>query len=146
MSRRIKKNKIGRKKKKSYKKNPRSNHYTGVYGGICYASSLELAFIMKCIENNISIKKFDLQPIEYELDNKQRLYYPDFIINENQIVEIKHFGFIYEKKKDEIEAKRKYLEFWCIQNKPYSPLFITNKDIDVKWITKAKRYARKHKK
>lgn len=70
----------------------------GVYNNIFYQSALELSYILWCEENNIKIKRYDMDPIEYfDENNIKRLYYPDFIINSDTIVEIKGFGLYYNK-------------------------------------------------
>jgi hypothetical protein len=70
----------------------------GLYENIHYDSALELSFIIWCIRNNIGIRRYDKTPIEYwDEDGVHRKYYPDFIINENDIVEIKGSGLWYRK-------------------------------------------------
>ncbi len=61
----------------------------GKFDGIYFQGTWELKYIIDCIENNISIKRFDLEPIYYEFEDKPHHYFPDFIINENEIIEIK---------------------------------------------------------
>lgn len=75
------------------------------------------------------------------LRGKERLYYPDFIVDGSEITEVKGLGFIYEKKKNEIEAKRKALEYFCCANKQYQAKFVTNQDIEEEYKKKAKRMA-----
>lgn len=87
--------------------------------------------------------KCELDPIPYELDGKSRLYYPDFIVDGREITEIKGLGFIYEKHKDEIETKRKALEYFCCSNKQYQAKFVTDQDIEEEFKKKAKRMANK---
>ena len=52
---------------------------------------------MWCDDNHIPIKRYDLEPIEY-LDEvgKSRKYFPDFIINDSTIIEIKGYGLYYK--------------------------------------------------
>lgn len=70
----------------------------GSYKNIYYDSALELSFIIYCEENSIKIKRYDIDPIPYVDENGQeRKYFPDFIINDNTIVEIKGFGLWYKK-------------------------------------------------
>ena len=72
----------------------------GAYNNIPYDSALELSFILHCEENNIPIKRYDLDPIKYKHENKERYYYPDFIINNNEVIEIKGTGLYYYKNYD----------------------------------------------
>lgn len=70
----------------------------GEYKNIYYDSALELSFILWCKENNIQIKRYDLDPVKYFDENDiERSYYPDFIINTNEIVEIKGSGLWHRK-------------------------------------------------
>lgn len=70
----------------------------GEYNKIYYDSALELSFILWCEKNNIKIRRYDRNPIKYiDENNISRNYYPDFIINENDIVEIKGSGLWYKK-------------------------------------------------
>ena len=61
----------------------------GYFDNIYFQGTWELKFIIDCIENNIPIKRYDLEPIYYEYEGKPHHYFPDFIINENKIIEIK---------------------------------------------------------
>lgn len=82
--------------KKMLKKSIGSGGLKGVYNDIYYDSALELSFIMWCNQNLILIKRFDLEPILYKDENGiSRLYYPDFIINNDTIIEIKGLGLYY---------------------------------------------------
>ena len=76
------------------------NYKRGYYKNIWCDSSWELAFIVYCLEHNISIRR-NYSYKEYEFENKIYKFYPDFIINENELVEIK--GFITPKNKAKIE-------------------------------------------
>lgn len=101
---------------------------------------------MQCEASKKTIVKCELEPIAYEVNGKSRLYYPDFLVEGREITEIKHLGFIYEKKKDEIKAKQKALEYFCCENKKYVAKFVTNEDIEDQFKLKAKRLARKFEK
>lgn len=64
-------------------------HYKyGRYNGIRCDSSWELAFLVYCLENNISIKR-NSEKFPYYYNNEKHYFYPDFIINNNEFVEIK---------------------------------------------------------
>ena len=62
----------------------------GYYYGIYFESGYELSFIHCCIKNNIMIKRSDLK-IPYRYKGKTLYYYPDFIINDDVVVEVKGF-------------------------------------------------------
>lgn len=80
----------------------------GYYKNIYYDSALELSYIIWCEDNNIPIRRYDLDPIPYyDFDKKIRLYFPDFIIYEDQIVEIKGRGLYFGKNKNRNLAKTK---------------------------------------
>jgi hypothetical protein len=91
----------------------------GEYKNIPYHSALELSFILWCGSNNIPIKRYDIDPIEYLDENKdKRKYYPDFIINDDTIVEIKGKGMWYQKNYErticKIQEAKKQLKNYCI--------------------------------
>lgn len=70
----------------------------GSYKGIFYQSALELSYILWCEEQKIPIKRYNLDPIQYlDENNISRLYYPDFIVHNDTIVEIKGYGLYYHK-------------------------------------------------
>jgi hypothetical protein len=128
------------KKEKKDKHKKKQKHYSGIYNDVEYFSCLELAVILYCEAMNFSIKNCSVGPIEYfdSKKNKIRKYHPDFIINDFLIVEVKWLGFIYEKKKDEILAKKESLEKFC-EKFNYGCLFVTNNLVKRKFIDRAKR-------
>jgi hypothetical protein len=66
------------------------NQKTGYYNNIFYNSILELSFLIECDKRLIPVKRYDLPPIDYkDFNNKNRKYFPDFIIYGKIIVEIK---------------------------------------------------------
>jgi hypothetical protein len=70
----------------------------GCYNNICYDSLYELSYILWCRYYNVPIKRYDGSGIEYlDEDNTLRKYYPDFMINDSTIVEIKGLGLFYNK-------------------------------------------------
>lgn len=88
----------------------------GLYNNIRYESALELSFILWCENEQIPIKRYDLQAIEYFDKDKTRFYIPDFIIYTDEIVEIKGSGLYYNKNYErnllKIEAaKKKFLKY-----------------------------------
>lgn len=87
------------------------------------------------------IRNCDLGPIAYFNPQTKdvRKYYPDFIVNDFLIIEIKWIGFVYKMHKDEIRAKRKALEAYCEADGRYATLFVTNNMIKKKFVTLAKQ-------
>jgi len=79
----------------------------GIYKNIIYDSALELSYILWCIDKGIDIKRYDKDPIIYVYENKNRLYFPDFIINNLSIVEIKGKGLYFKKNYKRNKAKHK---------------------------------------
>lgn len=72
------------------KKVEKSNAYCwGYYSGIFYQSLCELAFILWCEDQNIEVKRYDKEHIEYLYEGVIRSYIPDFIIDSKTIVEVK---------------------------------------------------------
>ena len=66
---------------KSYKR--------GYYKGIWCDSSWELAYLLYCFDNNISVERNN-KYFEYEFEGKIYKFYPDFIVD-GKLVEIKGF-------------------------------------------------------
>lgn len=69
----------------------KSGYYKGIYCGSTY----ELCWVIYNIDNNISFQRFPGY-----IANEQIKYYPDFLLNEKQIVEIKGY-----ENKDKVQAK-----------------------------------------
>lgn len=102
----------------------------GIYNNIQYESCLELSYILWCLSNNISIIRFNLSPIEYLDENsKIRVYLPDFIINNNTIVEIKGLGMYYQKNIERIPLKFNALKKWCEDNSFSCIMLLSSDDI-----------------
>lgn len=72
--------------------------FMGYYKGIHCDSSWELAYLIYCLEHNIPIKRCNIR-FNYEYNGEQHIYTPDFIINENTLIEIKGFKDIRWKEK-----------------------------------------------
>lgn len=103
----------------------------GYYKGIRCDSSWELAFVVYCIENNIPIIR-NTHRYKYEINGVKHNFIPDFIVNGNEIIEIKgmqdiaweikqaNFPFIKFIMKDEIKFYINYViskygkEYWNI--------------------------------
>lgn len=82
--------------------NPETTHKSykrGYYKGIWCDSSWELAYLLYCFDNNISVERNN-KYFEYEFEGKIYKFYPDFIVDGN-LVEIK--GFYTPKNKVKLE-------------------------------------------
>lgn len=119
----------------------------GIYNNIRYESALELSYILYCIDNNILIKRYDLSPIPYiDENNKQRLYIPDFIIDNNTIVEIKGYGLYYTKNFERNNIKFDTLKKWGIQNNFNIRLLLSTDKILKQNYNKARKLHHENKK
>ena len=78
-----------------YHPNSIKKHHHGTYKGIHCDSSWELAYLVWCLEHDISIKRCE-EIRYYKLNKKTLKYFPDFIVD-NQIIEIK--GYFDEKSR-----------------------------------------------
>lgn len=87
--------------------------YFGIYRGNHYSSLVELSFLLWCEERKVSVKNYDLPGIPYFWKNKWRKYYPDYIITNDTIVEVKGKGRWYTQEKEMIEKKFSVLTEWC---------------------------------
>lgn len=58
----------------------RFNYKYGTYKGYECDSSWELAFVMYCLDHNIKIERCK-EFFRYTIDNKEHLYFPDFIVD-----------------------------------------------------------------
>lgn len=67
----------------------KSNVSIGYFNGIFFQGTWELKYIIDCYENNIPIKRYNLEPFLYYYEDKPHHYFPDFIINNTEIIEIK---------------------------------------------------------
>ena len=94
------------------------HHQSGLY----YRGSYEKHFIDYCLNKNIKIQNFK-GSIDYYFDDKNRKYFPDFLIKEtNTVIEIKS-SYTYECEKEQNEAKK-----IATINSGYNFKFIINKD------------------
>ena len=91
--------KIIQAKNGGYKKHSRKGN-AGYYKGIYCDSTYELIFLIYCLDHNILIKR-NKKYFLYNYNNKVHKYYPDFIINNRMLIEIKNFY------SDIVEAKLK---------------------------------------
>ena len=88
-----------------------------------YDSLYELDFIHYCANNSIELKR--MSTVRYELDDKKRIYYPDFYLPKyNLICEVKS-TYTYNYNTEMNEAKKKA----CIDS-GYNFIFIIDKKLD----------------
>lgn len=69
--------------------------YKGWYKKYWCDSQWELAFLIYCLDHDITIQRCE-EAFEYQYNNEIHLYHPDFIINNEEYIEIKG----YQSKKD----------------------------------------------
>lgn len=81
--------KIINSKNGGYKKHSRKGN-AGYYKGFYCDSTYELIFLIYCLDHNIKIER-NKQYFLYKHENKIHKYYPDFLINNNILIEIKNF-------------------------------------------------------
>ena len=83
-------------------------HIETKWGSIRFESLLELNYIINAINDPYiyNLKRWNKKGIKYIsiLDNNEHKYYPDFIINNERILEIKS-NFIIDKHRDNLNAK-----------------------------------------
>lgn len=139
-----------------YAKNAKSRkHYK--YNDVYFDSSWELAFWVYCLDNNIKIEREPLKIKYIDENNKQHYYYPDFRINNLQIIEIKGDqyldidGKLLDKSKQKC-IEENNIEIWNYNKvKPYLD-YCENKFQDTRWYvvyynkeSKAEHKPSKHK-
>lgn len=81
--------KVLNSKNGGYKKHSRKGN-AGYYKGFYCDSTYELIFLIYCLDHNIKIER-NKQYFLYKYENKIHKYYPDFLINNNTLIEIKNF-------------------------------------------------------
>lgn len=77
----------------------------GYFNNIYWQGSWELDFLIFCHENNIDVKRYNLPPVEYLFEEEIHHTWPDFIVDDTYIVEVK--GYMNAKSKARIEACNK---------------------------------------
>ena len=108
----------------------------GIYKKIYYDSALELSYLLWCEDNNISVKRYDKDPISYIFQNKSRLYFPDFIVDDKLVIEIKGKGLYFAKNKERNLEKTK--EAIRILGDQFLIIFDQNKEVKTNY-KKARR-------
>lgn len=74
------------------------------YNGIHFDSSWELAFYIYCIDNDIPIEREPFS-IEYEYNGHVHSYYPDFLVNNELLIEIKGDCYVNEDKTEFVDIR-----------------------------------------
>lgn len=120
--------------------------HKGIYKNIEYQSSLELSFILYCLEEKIEITRCHFG-IDYIDENKKsRVYYPDFIINSNKVVEIKGYGIYYNKYYKRNICKNNAIEEFCKNNNYEYSIFFQDHEFVRKNYNKARKLHNENKK
>lgn len=122
--------------------NSKKSYVTGEYKGLYYDSSYELAFILKLEfeRGNLEYLKRANFYISYKnKKGKSSCYYPDFILDEKFLVEVK--GKAPWIDLENLELKNKSGHKWCKENKMKFRL-VELKDFGYHWLRKA---LKKHK-
>lgn len=114
--------------------NANNGGHRGVYNEIQYQSWSELSYILFCESENITLRRFDLEPIQYIYKSRKKVYIPDFIINNNHVIEIKGKAPWFYKNYDQNIAK---IEAAKNIYKKYSVIFDTD-DCIKKFYNKAR--------
>lgn len=91
--------------------------------GIRFDSSWELSFILYCVNNDIKINRCNIN-IPYKYDGKDKIYIPDFIIDNKYIIEIK--GKLDEVSKIKMQSAKKYLKG---NNMDYEYILLTKNEL-----------------
>lgn len=118
--------------------NNSKKQYVGKYKENFYHSLVEFSFLLYCEEKKHSVRNYDGPGIEYEFKNKIRRYYPDYIINNDTIIEVKGRGRWYNQNREQIEIKFSTLAKWCKSNN-MKCRFIFDKDIGKRFWKEAKK-------
>ena len=81
----------------------------GYYKGFYCSSTYELAFVIYCLDNKIKIEPCS-ESFNYNYKGKEHKYFPDFVINGDEIIEIKGFWteLVDIKGNSVIKAGKKY--------------------------------------
>lgn len=118
--------------------NSKSGGLKGFYKELYYDSGYELAWLM-ILESKgklSNVKRANIY-IEYKnTNNKTSHYYPDFILDEKYLIEIKGYGPWVDKSN--VSKKNEAAKLWCKENNMRYRL-IEFKDIGNHWYRKAKQ-------
>jgi hypothetical protein len=111
---------------------------SGIYHNLTYQSSIELAFILWCEANDKNIKNYSLGGIPYLWNGNIHHYYPDFIVDETLIVEIKCHTGIYFRDYEKNQTKFTALREWC-KDKSLNVRIVFDTDLGNRAIKKARQ-------
>lgn len=92
------------------------SQYQGNYKGIRYQSLAELSFILWAEESGHKIERYKLSPVQWiDDEGKSHSYYPDFVLNDLVIVEVKASRRLYgiDPRNDVVEKKFNALVETC---------------------------------
>jgi hypothetical protein len=120
--------------------------HKGQYKEFPYDSSLELSFILYCLENNIKIQRCNFGINYIDENKKNRMYYPDFIIKDNIIVEIKGYGLYYNKFYERNICKIQALKDFCTHNDYTYSIFFQDHEFVKSNYKKARKLHNENKK
>jgi hypothetical protein len=112
----------------------RSRSKMGNYKGLYYQSLCELAFLLWCEETGKSVRRF-VGAIPYEYGGKIRSYRPDYVVDENAVVEVKH-SLKHEEDMGRIksvEAKYYSLKKYCKENNFFARLIEVSIDLPLQY-------------
>lgn len=115
-----------------------SYKHVGSMNDIVYHSLTELAFLLKCADENVSVRRYN-ESLQYvhPVSGTNHRYYPDFVVNDDTIVEVKGERWI-EMDPHAFSAKMNSLDVFCKNNALKSRLVLTP---EVKpWLLAAKKY------
>jgi hypothetical protein len=118
------------------KPSPEKSGYgiNGWYMGIHFRSLLELSYIVYLDENKISWVSAEgkIRIKYYDENQKARTYSPDFIVNKNEVIEIKPKN-LYRHNKLKFEAGRQWCENNNYQYKVITPDYLSDDVIYNMW-------------
>ena len=95
----------------------------GYYRGIHFRSSLELSYMLHLIANGIGFETAERKEfsIQYEADGKKRTYFPDFVLSDGTIIEVKPKGMIHLNEHKFSAAKEKHGDKFVIKTEEDFP-------------------------
>lgn len=117
--------------------NSKNGGLKGIYNKIYYDSGYELAWLMM-MESKGNLEKVKRANIYISYKNKNEKichYYPDFILDEKYLIEVKGYGPWADI--ENINLKNKVAKIWCKENKKKYRL-IELKDFGYYWYRKAR--------
>lgn len=108
------------------------SQYQGYYRGIRYQSLAELSFVLWAEEAGHKIERFKLEPIQW-LDEMgiSHSYYPDFVMNDTIIIEVKASRSLYgiDPKRSDVERKFDALVTACKETEMSARIVYVSEDL-----------------